>query len=62
LLLDGVNEVNYSATKIRNTHAIHNNTNTIDFLANVAIKAAVIKEQLVTQTRSTTRLNRNTQV
>jgi hypothetical protein len=42
--------------------AIHNNTNTIDFLANVAIKAAVIKDQLVTQTRTTTRLNRNTQV
>ena len=31
-------------------------------LGGVAIKAAVIKKQLVTQTRTTTRLNRNTQV
>jgi len=61
LLLDGVDEIDGGATEVGSAHPVGNDTHTTEVLQDVAVEAAVVEEQLVTQTRASTGLNGNTQ-
>ena len=53
LLLDGVDEVDSGAHQVRSAHPVGHDIHTAKHLDDVAFKSAIVKEQLVTQTRAT---------
>ena len=57
LLLDRVDEVDGCAHEVRRAHPVGNDIHTAEGLDDVAFEAAIVEEQLVTQTRATARLH-----
>src|SRR3954447_8531674 len=50
LLLDGVDEVDHSATEVRPAHAVGDDLDAAEVLDLVALEGALVEEQLVAQT------------
>lgn len=49
LLLDCVHEVDGCAVEVGSTHPVSHHTNTVEVFVDIAVKLAVIKEELVAQ-------------
>lgn len=57
LLLDGVDKVDHRTHQIRSAHAVGHHAHAAEVLQDIAIKTAIVKEQLVTQSRTAPGLN-----